>query len=580
MIKDILIYDIETDSLDTNKAKLKWFGAYSLKENKYYLFDCVNTKYVFQQIETLINNHKVLVGFNNKNYDNPILEKFGIIFDYKIIIDLFEISAPKGAGGFGKNNKNRLQSIGIKLKSFSLKNIADVLKLDNNSKGDINYNIFKKDKWNKKEQTEIKKYLKQDIILTKKLFEWYEEQFKPLKKFLSKKDADKFVHLKSSLPSLSYQIICNKAGLPVEWDDVKKDKQSFAGGHHINSRQNKIAGNIIEIDFNSAYPHALMMGNLFSPSKEGWDGKNYFKLQGCYNNKTFGKIEQALKDIYGERLKAKKAHDEIKNQAYKLVINSLYGLTGNSVFKSLYNPTTASDCTSVVRTWMKKLAKTLEENEFECLYGFTDSIFVKIADESHKEELMFVVDKFIETVKNNMPFPINTFGMDVEKEIKFIWFVSKNCYLFVTQDDEVEYKSTLLNVNTPKAILNLFNNYMKPKIIKELDINFSQNELVTQLKNVLKDNPELSAEEYKVSNLSEYKVETSLHYQISKLYGEGRHLLIPNIKSIGVGRAKSTKKKVGVRYCNYDDFKLKKLNVDCIDFDKLMIHLKPFLKNE
>jgi len=35
--KPILVYDIETDSLDTSIAKVKWFGAYSYLDDKYYL---------------------------------------------------------------------------------------------------------------------------------------------------------------------------------------------------------------------------------------------------------------------------------------------------------------------------------------------------------------------------------------------------------------------------------------------------------------------------------------------------------------------------------------------------------------
>lgn len=576
-MRDILIFDIETDSSNVDEAELKWFGAYSYKDDKHYLLDYNE----LSEIEDLISRHKVLVGFNNKSFDQPIIEKKfeDDIFNYKIIIDLFEISAPKGSGGFGTYNKNRLVQMGYKLKNYSLKNIINKLKLDEKSKGDIDYNIFRKNKWNKEEIKEIKKYLKQDIDITKKLFEWYEKQFKPLEKLLPSESRRKFVHLKSSLSSLGYQIICNKAGIPVEWDDSKsKSTKSFTGAHHINPRWNLEKGNIIEIDFTSAYPHALMMGNLYSPSKDGWNGDGYFNVQGTYNNKKLGKIEMALKEIFEERLKAKKNKDKTKNLSYKIVINSIYGLTGNRVFKSIYNPTTASDCTLIVRTWLKKLAKTLEENGFICLYGFTDSIFIKIPNESNKEELMLVVNKFINKVKENVPFPMDTFGMEVEEELKMIWFVAKNCYLFVTNDGGVKYKSTLLNTNTPKVIMKVFENYMKPKIIKELDVNFTQTKLLEEIKKLISKDIELAAEEYRVGDKSNYKVKTSIHYQISDKYGEGSHFLIPNTKNVGVGRSKSTKKTNAVRYCSIEDFKKKKLKVEDIDLKKLISHIKPFIR--
>jgi len=572
-MRDVLIYDIETDSLDVNKAKLKFFGAYSYLYNEYYLLSYTETK----KIKQLLQKHRVLVGFNNKQYDNPILTNNGFNIDYKIIVDLLEMSGQKGKGEHTKNFKNKLVQMGIEIKQFSLKNIIKTLKLDDLNKGDINYKIFQKDKLNKKELIEIKIYLKQDLILTKKLFEWYEEQFEPLKKFLSLKAQSNYKHLTSSLASLSYEIICNKAGLKLEWGEKQKGK-SFMGAHHIEPRWDKVKGNIVNIDFTSAYPHALMMGNLYSPVEKGWDGKPYFNIEGIYNNKKRGKIEQTLQDVFIERLKAKKSGDKIKSDSYKIVINSLYGLTGNVIFKSIYNPTTASDCTHIVRTWLKKLAKTLEEHDFQVLYGFTDNIIVKIPEKLNEDFLMDVVQKFIEEVKSNMPFPLDTFNIELETRMKFIWFIAKNCYLFVTDKNEVKYKSTLLNKNTPEVIMKVFNEYMKPKIIEKLDVNFKKSELIREIVNRLKENISFAAEEYKVGELDSYKVKTSLQYQISEAYGEGTHYLIPNKSMIGIGRGKRTKKTIPIRYCTIKEFKKNKLKIKNIELKRLLQHIKPFIK--
>ena len=61
---DTIIYDIETDVKEgkpnPEKDKFRIFGCYSYKTNK---------DYVLQDIETvrkINNNHKYLVGFNNK----------------------------------------------------------------------------------------------------------------------------------------------------------------------------------------------------------------------------------------------------------------------------------------------------------------------------------------------------------------------------------------------------------------------------------------------------------------------------------------------------------------------------------
>jgi hypothetical protein len=583
--KSILIYDIETTSLDVIDAKIKWFGAYSYFNGQYYLLPFDGNE---KEIRKLIRDHKILVGFNNKDFDNEILKnnfKDDLMFEYKVLIDLLEISAPKSGKTYGKYRKNRLAQMGVKLKNFTLKNIIEVLKLDEQgTKGDIDYKIFQKDEWSIEEVVEIKKYLKQDVDLTMKLFEWYHSQFKPLMKFLPQKEQDNLLYIKSSLSALAYNIICNKAGLPVEYGEKTGRSKSYEGGHHIEAKYELVRGNIIEIDIASAYPHAIMMANLHSFAKEGdefWDGDGFYTIEGKYNKTQRGKVELALQDIFLERIKAKKSGDKAKNMSYKIIINSHYGTTGNPTFKSIYNKSTASDCTSMVRTWLKKLAKHLTVAGFECLYGFTDSIFVLVPEPLDKEVLMFNVNEFISEAKTHVPFPMDTFKMEIEEEIRMIWFVAKNCYLWVTQPNkegkiEIKYKSTLLNTNTPRAVMKLFESYMTPIIIEKLDIPFTKKELETQIKLILEKEPSLAAQEYKVTELKEYKVTTSIQYQIAAKYGPGRHFLLPNRKDVGVGLAKHSKKKAGLRYCTFEEFEKSGLKINDIDLTHLLSHLKPF----
>ena len=925
--KKILIFDTETDSKDPQVAKLKWFGAYSYLHDAYYMLQFPRDK---NEIVSLLKEHKIHVGFNNKDYDNILIEKNlnlnEDIFEYKVIVDLLEMSGPKIGNGVAMNRKNRLVQMGYKLKNFTLKNIISELKLDKEigNKGDIDYALFQKDIWTNEEAAEIVKYLKQDVDLTKLLFEWYEDQFFPLKRFLPKKEQDNLLYLKSSLSVLAYNIICNKAGLKPEFGQKSNNNQSYEGGHHIESRQSLVKGNIIEVDFTSAYPHAIMQANLHSTvgeDEDGWTGDGYYTVEGKYNNKSRGKIELALQDIFLERLKAKKEGDKPKDKSYKIVINcfsedtevmtvdgikklkdckvgdmvysintstekvelkpiekmyeqkylgdmihfkdknkdlivtpehkmlfkgkgsmnyvqrieaknlinrsgkypetkpipglkdkyidmkkfqneryhkqhdemnipdkikskdlfyfigivlsegilrnkknkggnylrisqykninpnsynkikkclddinirythtnkifnihsrhwinfvnnffidsfnchipewcwkydsslleclheglydgdgdkkryryttvskilkndmirlnlhlghrvtvseelyvtkvnklsrkiwrvfrtgdgwyerrdenhnekyiknltnkviccsvkdnhtifagrnnkfiwtgqSHYGTTGNPVFKSMYNRNTASDCTSIVRTWMKKLAQSLTEGGYECLYGFTDSIFVLVPEGLTKNELMTDVNNFLIEATSHLPFPMDTFKMEVEEEIKMIWFIAKNCYLFVTKANEIKYKSTLLNTNTPKAVMKLFENYMKPIMIEKLEIPFTKKDLEEHLKLILEADTELGAQEYKVNDLSDYKVETSLQYQISKRYGAGRHFLIPNRKGIGIGKEKDSKKRRGLRYCNLKEFKEANLKTSDIELSHLLLHLKAF----
>ena len=330
-------------------------------------------------------------------------------------------------------------------------------------------------------------------------------------------------------------------------------KVKIEGGHHIEPRKSKLKGNIVSVDFVSAYPHAIMMNNLISKTKE------------------LGKVEESLKKVFMERLKAKEEGDKIKSLSYKIVINSFYGLLGNQAFKTLYNPSAAGETTKIVRSWLKRLAKTLEENGFYVLYGFTDNVMCLIPEWSSKEQLQIITNKFIEEIKEESKFPLNTFKLELEKEMKFIWFVAKNCYLWVDKNNKVGYKQTLLNTNTPKIIMQLFQDYISPKIISSLDVDFTQQELITELKKLLQNTPELSGIEYNVKSIQEYPSKTSMQYQISEKYGEGKHFLISNLKKIGVGKEK--------KYCTIEEFKENGLTHKDINISHLVQHLKPFYKN-
>src|SRR6056297_2124100 len=83
---EVLIYDIETETFgsrpDAKKDKLKIFGFYSYKIDKYCLIPFTDKK----AIQKVIDNHKFLVGFNNEKYDDPILKREGISLEYKRII--------------------------------------------------------------------------------------------------------------------------------------------------------------------------------------------------------------------------------------------------------------------------------------------------------------------------------------------------------------------------------------------------------------------------------------------------------------------------------------------------------------
>jgi DNA polymerase elongation subunit (family B) len=258
--ESVLIFDIETDSLDIQEANLKFFTAVSLLTGEKYFLTYKDS----EQIAKLIATHKVLVPFNGNAYDIPIIKKLGVSFEYKMSRDLFNFFGPRA---YGKEFKGWATTLGIKLNSYSLDNICKILKLNVGHKLEIDYNIFKKDEWTEEELKLIKEYCFRDIDLTIALYEWCEKFFEPLKSLMSSEDVRKKVYLKSTAASLGYSIICNLSGMPVEWSDEEKE-ETFAGGHFIEPRFEKCLGPIYSLDVRAAYPHAIIQANLKSRIKE------------------------------------------------------------------------------------------------------------------------------------------------------------------------------------------------------------------------------------------------------------------------------------------------------------------------
>lgn len=552
-----VVLDIETDSADPEKANLKFFGGLDCESKVFTIFNFRQSK----EINEYLKKYKYIVGFNFKNFDKVVLERNGYNLNYKVIIDLYQALAPVGDSGFGIDNKDRLSKIdsGLTLKDYKLDTIIQALKLDTDGKIKIDYEIFKKYEWTTDELAEINKYVKQDLRLTDILFGWYSDIFKPLEPYLSKKDVKNYKHLTSSVGTLSYKLMCNTANLLEEYNDkniatdLKRSSVRVEGGHHIHFRKEIYKGKIVCKDFISHYPHILI----------------------CYNLLSKDKVE-ALKKILSERLIAKSNHNKAKDLALKIPLNSIYGTLGNPSFKNMYDPSAAKECTRIGRELLKRYAMSLEIAGFDIVYGFTDSVYVGIPEGLTEKDLDLVTRDFIMRVKKEMPNPIDSFGISTDKVYKLVWGIKKkdNNYLAVEENNRITIKGGLFDVNIPKCIETLFNDYISKKIISDLNIDFTMEELLKKLFEILNFNPELAAEDYNVRDSESYKSKTSLQFQISTKYGSGLHSLIPNTKNIGVGRG------VGIRYCTVEEFIKNNLKAGDIHIKRMMRYLEPFYSVE
>ena len=403
MNNDILVMDIETQTFgkpDVTKDKFKIFGCYSYKTNKIYL---LTDK---EQIQKVINTHKFLVGFNNKEYDNPILQREGFDLQYKIIIDLRQIF--KSRAGEMKIKEGMLKDL---LMRYSLDYITKTLGIVNEEEGkiQIDYNLFKKDSWTKEEIKLISDYTKRDIEVTKKLYEWVEKYFESFKAFLTDEDVRKKTYLTDKMAVFTYKVMCKELGVSPDFDIDDEDNKSYTGGYVAYPTGEHFSNNLALFDYSSLYPNIFIQCNLFTSNckcctlKEKWSGSNFFKINGSYCSKELGKIEKIYKKFFVLRKKCKEEKNPFE-YVYKILLNSGYGITANPKFKHLYNKQAASDCTAIGRDIILYTRKRFREEGYSNVMSDTDSICIQFPEGKKISDAVDLSKKIVLEIQQYMPF--------------------------------------------------------------------------------------------------------------------------------------------------------------------------------
>ncbi len=407
---EVLIYDIESftpgarPNSDVDEFRL--FAAYSYKTKKYYLL----TKK--EDIQRIIDAHRILVGYNNAGtrnnpgYDNPVLQRFGIDFKYKIIIDMCSIMKQR-CGGM----KIKKGMLGNLLMEFKLDYVTRMLDLVDNdsSKLEIDYSMFKKPVWTKEEFNEIAIYAKRDVEVTKKLYEWIEDYFWNFRDFLREEDVTKKVYLTCGLAVFAYKAVCKRLGLKDSFSG-RISEGSFGGGYVAYPAGEIFSGRLLLFDFSSLYPNLFIQCNLFAnhctccEPHEKWTGDNFFKVKGQYCTKKMSKLSNLLKELFLMRLQYKKDKNPAE-YSIKIIMNSLYGAVSNPAFESIYNLTAAEDCTALGRQCTKYVRKRFREEGFKNVMSDTDSVCVQVPEHLTKEYANKLAVKITEELQSHMIYP-------------------------------------------------------------------------------------------------------------------------------------------------------------------------------
>jgi len=595
---DVLIYDIETATdgkPDPEKDKLRVFGCYSYKTKKHYFL----TK--SDDIKKIIKAHKYLVGFNNLRYDNVVMyhcgfsdiiqkDQWGVAtFQYKINIDMMEIFKKRASA-----MKIKKGMLGDLLMKYSLDFISKTIGIVNDEEGkiqDFDYTLLNKKTWTPEEKKLIGKYTLRDIQVTRKMYEWLEDYFDSFKDFLNEKDVETKKYLTASTAVFTYKAICKKLGWEEEYSNEKGEK--YGGGYVAYPAGPEFKGNIYCMDYNSLYPHIFSQCNLYSESDFGWNGGKLFTVNGMYNDKVMGAIEKLIMELYNLRLQYKKDKDP-REYAIKINLNTIYGLAGNPSFKHLYNRTTADDCTSLARQWVMLARKYFKEDGYEVIYTDTDSVY--FIDKFNDEERMLKTrDRIIKDIKDNVPFPQETFDMGVDYKIQAMWFFKgkgaekddlymddmdainkpkgymKKNYIFLTEDGNVVVKNLGVRKKSISQLSRkIFWEYLVPKIKEEKRVKFPKSFFRKLIYKLLEEDISLAQIRYSVNDADSYKLDTQMQAQVAKRYGTGIHFLIPNKLKIGAGTKKF--------YCTLEEFKKKNMKLEHIDLSNVWKELEYFIQ--
>jgi DNA polymerase II len=307
---------------------------------------------------------------------------------------------------------------------------------------------------------------------------------------------------------------------------------------------------IYYFDFKSLYPVMMMGGNLYSPAKPNekyWQGSgvypshyinNYDGVKGKYSRKQ-GVIEKIIYDLLKKRTETK---DAAQSLAIKIIINTMYGILPNGVFKSVYNRQAAEDCTAMARRSAHYARTVFAEHGYTVIYGDTDSMFVK--DPFHDEKRILNLAKQIsKTQMESMNIPCDFHDLKLECKIKRMYFfrdnddhfIKKN-YIYIQEDDKVKVKGLrIVKGNCSKLAVRVWEQTIKPMFINDNFSPFTFDTLLSEIKKVALEDPTLLEKRYRVKNVKTYKNDTGLSAQIAKAFGPGEKWLVIN-RRLGPGK--------------------------------------------
>jgi len=182
----------------------------------------------------------------------------------------------------------------------------------------------------------------------------------------------------ASVASFDYLYLSelSKRGRVAPMVGVGGDLGEQSGGHVLDPKTG-LHRNVLVFDFQSLYPSLMRTFNIdpLAMIDAAWDDDPIEAPNGAKFARCPAILPGLLDGLAPLRRAARKAGDEVKSQAVKILMNSFYGVLGTSACR-FAAPGLANAITGFGREILLWTKARFEELGYEVLYGDTDSLFV------------------------------------------------------------------------------------------------------------------------------------------------------------------------------------------------------------
>jgi len=170
----------------------------------------------------------------------------------------------------------------------------------------------------------------------------------------------------------------HERGIVAPTRDVDRRGGASAPGGLILSPRAGIARNVLVLDFKSLYPSVIRTFNIDPATQisDPADGQDVILApNGAAFSRAPGILPSILDRFFESRAQAKTHGDDVASYAYKIIMNSFYGVLGTSSCR-FASQSISGAITSFGQHLLRWTRDVLQDEGLIVIYGDTDSLFV------------------------------------------------------------------------------------------------------------------------------------------------------------------------------------------------------------